>query len=307
MSTPPHQPEDRTRAGLPACVRHPDRPTALSCTRCDRPACPECLVPASVGFHCVDCVNEGRRSVRQPTTVAGARLAEKPVLVPVLIAINVAMFAITAALAKDLFNNERSELFHRLSEYPPLVADGEWWRVLTSGFLHFGPIHLVVNMIALWFLRDMEMLLGKVRFAVVYLLALLGGSAAPYLFGGLNVEGAGASGAIYGLLGGLVVAVIRLKQDKHVLMNVIGVLAVNLAISVSIPNISLLAHLGGLVIGALVTAAMVYAPANGRIAWQAGTAIAVLVLLVTAFIVRTPAVEDLYQVCALVNFRAPDC
>ncbi|GAA2990379.1 rhomboid family intramembrane serine protease [Actinokineospora diospyrosa] len=294
--TPPHQPDPGTQAGLPACVRHPDRLTGLSCTRCGRPACPECLVDAAVGFHCVDCVNAGRKVQRRATTVAGAPLNEKPLLVPVLIAVNVLMFAITALLAQDPINNDRSALFHELSEYPPLVANGEWWRVLTSGFLHFGPIHLLVNMVALWFLRDMELLLGRGRFAIVYLLSLLGGSAAPYVFGELNVEGAGASGAIYGLLGGLIVAVLRLKQDKHVLMNVLGVLALNLAISVSFPGVSLLAHLGGLVVGAAVTFGMIYAPPAQRRTWQIGTVVLVTAALVGLFAIRTSQIVDMFVV-----------
>ncbi|RLK60185.1 rhomboid family intramembrane serine protease [Actinokineospora cianjurensis] len=295
--TPPHQSDPGTQAGLPACVRHPDRLTGLSCTRCGRPACPECLVEASVGFHCVDCVNAGRQVRLQPTTVAGARLESKPVLVPALIAINVVVFVITALVAKDPINNDSSTLFHELSEFPPLVADGEWWRVLTSGFLHFGPIHLAVNMVALWFLRDMELLLGRGRFAIVYLLSLLGGSAAPYVFGDLRVEGAGASGAIYGLLGGLIVAVLRLKQDKHALMNVFGVLAVNLAISVTVPGVSLLAHLGGLAVGAAVTFGMIYAPPQQRRTWQVSTVVLVTAALIGLYAVRTAQILDwLYPV-----------
>ncbi|OLR95534.1 rhomboid family intramembrane serine protease [Actinokineospora bangkokensis] len=292
MSVPPHHPGPGPQAGLPACARHPDRPTGLGCTRCGRPACPECLVEASVGFQCVDCVRSGQRSVRRPTTVAGAPLASKPVLVPVLVAVNVGVFALTALLARSPLTNENSEFFHALSGFAPAIASGGWWRVLTAGFLHFGVLHIVVNMVALWFLRDLELLLGRVRFAVVYALSLLGGSASAYLFGALLSENAGASGAIYGLLGGLLVAVIRLKQDRHALMQVVAVIALNLAISVAVPQISLLAHLGGLVVGAVVTAGMLYAPAASRVLWQSVVSVAVLVALAVAFAVRTPAVTD---------------
>ncbi|HVK20326.1 MAG TPA: rhomboid family intramembrane serine protease [Actinokineospora sp.] len=290
MSTP-HEPTG-TQAGLPACVRHPGRPTGLRCTRCDRPACPECLVEAAVGFHCVDCVRQARQEVRRPTTVAGAELSDKPVLVPILIGLNVAMFVITVALAQDLFNNERSEFFQALLSYTPSIADGQWWRPITSGFLHYGPVHLLLNMVALWFLRDIELLLGRVRFALLYFLSMLGGEAACYLFDDLGTRSAGASGAVYGLLGALLVAVIRLKRDKHTLMTVLGVLAVNIAFSVSVANISLLAHLGGLVIGVVVTAAMVYAPAAKRTAWQAGVVAAIVVALAGMFLTRTAQVND---------------
>ncbi|SDC79081.1 rhomboid family intramembrane serine protease [Actinokineospora iranica] len=305
MSTPPNQPDPYgTQAGLPACVRHAGRPTGLSCTRCGRPACPECLVEAAVGFQCVDCVTEGSRTVRRPTTAAGAELASKPVLVPVLIAVNVAIFVLTVALAGDPVHNERSAFFHALTAYAPSIADGQLWRVLTSGFLHFGMIHILVNMVALWFLRDIELLLGKVRFGLLYVLSLLGGSAAAYAFGDLGAEGAGASGAIYGLLGGLVVAVIRLKSDRHVLMTVIGVLALNLAISVKIPEISLLAHLGGLFVGAAVTFGMVYAPPERRRRWQVGTVVLVTVAIIGLFVVRTPQVAE---VTFCVDPTTPEC
>ncbi|MGH3858037.1 rhomboid family intramembrane serine protease [Actinokineospora sp.] len=290
MSTPPEP--TGTQAGLPACVRHPGRQTGLRCTRCDRPACPECLVEASVGFQCVDCVRQGRSEVRRATTVAGAELSDKPVLVPALIAVNVAMFVITVALARDLFNNQQSGLFAALLAYSPSIAEGEWWRTITSGFLHYGPLHVLVNCVALWFLRDLELLLGRLRFALVYFLSMLGGSATVYLFDAVETRSVGASGAVYGMLGGLLVAVIRLKRDKHVLMSVLGIIALNIAFSVSVPGISLLAHLGGLVVGAVVTAGMVYAPSARRQPLQIWTVLAVVVVLVALFAVRTPQVKD---------------
>jgi membrane associated rhomboid family serine protease len=250
-------------------------------------------VEAAVGFQCVDCVKQGKREVRRATTVAGAELADKPVLVPILIAANVAMFVLTVVLAQNLFSNSQSEFFYSLVSYAPSIADGQWWRPITSGFLHFGPVHLLLNMVALWFLRDLELLLGRTRFAMLYFLSMLGGEAACYLFDDVQTISGGASGAVYGLLGGLVVAVIRLKRDRHTLMTVLGVLAVNIAFSVSVPNISLLAHLGGLIVGAAVTAGMVYAPTAQRLQWQAGTVIVIVVVLAVLFVVRTSEVNDL--------------
>ncbi|WP_436493020.1 rhomboid family intramembrane serine protease [Actinokineospora sp. HUAS TT18] len=290
MSTP--QEPIGTQAGLPACVRHPGRPTGLRCTRCDRPACPECLVEAAVGFQCVDCVRQGTREVRRPTTVAGAEVSDKVVLVPALIAVNVAMFVITVALAQDLFNNERSDFFQALVSYIPSTADGQWWRPITSGFLHYGPVHLLLNMVSLWFLRDIELLLGRARFAILYFLSMLGGDAAGYLFDDLGTRSAGASGAVYGLLGALLVAVIRLKRDRHTLMVVLGILAINIAFSLRVPNISLSAHLGGLAVGLIVTAALIYAPAARRTLWQ-GVVIGVIVVALAAiFVTRTVQVNE---------------
>lgn len=247
---------------------------------------------ASVGFQCVDCVRQARSEVRRATTVAGAELADKPVLVPVFIGVNVAMFVITVALARDLFNNQQSELFAALLHYAPSIAEGEWWRIVTSGFLHFGPVHVLVNCVALWFLRDLELLLGRLRFALVYFLSMLGGSLAVYLFAALGTRTAGASGAVYGMLGGLLVAVIRLKRDKHVLMSVLGIIALNIAFSITVPGISLLGHLGGLFVGAVVTAGMVYAPPAKRKPVQIGTVAAVIVVVAALFVVRTPQVND---------------
>lgn len=268
----------------PACVRHPGRPTGLRCTRCERPACPECLREAAVGYQCVDCVSQGRRGTAGPVTVAGARLAAKPIVVPALIAINVLVYLATAIQAGSGTANYASQLFSSLALWPPTVAGGQWWRLVTSGFLHIGLIHLAMNMIALWVIgRDLELVLGRLRFIGVYLLALLGGSTAVFLFGALNAPVAGASGAVYGLMGGIAVAAFRLKVS---LRPVLIVIAVNIVFTVSIPGISLLGHLGGLIFGALSTGALVYAPRDRRDVWQAGSLAAVLLVLIALLITR---------------------
>lgn len=278
----PHTPPE----ALPGCWWHPSRQTGLSCTRCGRPACPDCLREAAVGAQCVDCVQVGRRQDvgqrRQyraagygARTIAGARLSNRLVVTPVLIALNVLVYAITAVEAKSPWNNQAADLFNSWVLWPLGVAGGEWWRLFTAGFLHYGPIHLAVNMFSLWIIgREMEVLLGKARFVVLYVVSLLGGSLLVYLFGNVNGPTAGASGAIYGLLGGILIAVLRLKLNPA---PAIGTIVLNLILTVSLPNISLFGHLGGLIVGALVTAALVYAPAKNRVAWQAG-AVAVLVV-----------------------------
>jgi membrane associated rhomboid family serine protease len=266
------------------CVRHQDRATGLTCTRCGRPACPECLREASVGYQCVDCVNEGRRRVRRATTIAGAPPGTRPLIVPTLIVLNVAIFVWTVVQAGSVDNNPAARLFQQWALEPGEVHDGEWWRVLTSGFLHIGPIHLLFNMWALWVLgRDMEMVLGRVRFLTVYLVALVGGSAAVMMFYLPYEQVAGASGAVFGLMGGLAVVLRRMRAPAG---QVIGLIVVNVVISLVIPGISLIGHLGGLVVGAAATAAMVYAPARSRNLVQTG-AIASLVILLLLLIVAT--------------------
>ncbi|MEV0677004.1 rhomboid family intramembrane serine protease [Actinosynnema sp. NPDC050436] len=271
--------------GAAACVRHPDRATGLRCARCDRPACPECLREASVGFQCVDCVSEGRKTVRRGTTMVGAEFSRRLVVTPVLIALNALAYVVTALQAGSVANNAASRLFAEFVLWPVGIWSGEWWRLVTSGFLHYGPAHLGLNMIALYVLgRDLEPAFGKVRFLAVYLVSLLGGGVAVYLFGGVNTPVAGASGAVYGLMGALLVAVLKLRLNPG---SALGVIALNLVLSFTLPGISLLGHVGGLVVGAAVAAGLVYAPRAHRDRYQALAVVGAVVLLVVMAVVRT--------------------
>lgn len=242
----------------PVCVRHPNRETGVRCTRCDRPACPACLREASVGYQCVDCVAEGARGQPRAVTAPWAEPVGRSVVVPALIAINLAVFAITVMQAGSLASNDSAELFQRSAISPTAVANGAWWQLFTSGFLHFGPIHLAFNMIALWVIgRDLEQVLGWARFLVVYLVSMLGGGLAVFLFASQNSLTAGASGAVFGLMGGLVMVLLRLRRDPRPALTII---LLNVVISFVVPGISILGHLGGLVVGTAVTAGLVYAP-----------------------------------------------
>ncbi|WP_069164932.1 rhomboid family intramembrane serine protease [Nocardia altamirensis] len=242
----------------PSCVRHPTRPTGLACTRCGRPACPECLRPAAVGQHCVDCLRQEQRDVRPVRTVAGAQAGRaQPYVTYALIVINVAVFAITAAQAQSVVDNQTAALFGRWVLFPPYVADGQWWRVIGSGFLHFGPIHLLLNMFALYVIgRDTELVLGRLRYLAVYLVSMLGGAAAVMVFSQDSAT-AGASGAVYGLFGAITVILIRLRQNPNQMLILI---AINVFISFSLPGISLWGHLGGLAAGTLATLGILFLP-----------------------------------------------
>ncbi|QBS42259.1 rhomboid family intramembrane serine protease [Nocardia sp. CS682] len=251
----------------PTCVRHPNRPTGLACTRCGRPSCPECLHPAAVGQHCVDCLRQGQRDVAPVRTVAGAPVARAslPYVTYALIAINVAIYAITAVQAQSLMANRASALFIDWMLYPPAVAGGEWWRVIGSGFLHYGPIHLLLNMFALYVIgRDGELVLGRLRYLAVYLVSLLGGSAAVMVFAQDSFT-AGASGAVYGLFGAITVILIRLRQNPNQMLILIGI---NVFISFSLPGISLWGHLGGLAAGTLATLGILFLPGWLRVKSQ---------------------------------------
>jgi membrane associated rhomboid family serine protease len=282
MSTPPGGTfgAPGAPAAVPTCYRHADRPTGLSCSRCGRPACPECLREASVGYQCLDCVAQGRRTVRAPRTIAGARADRQPVVLYVLIALNVLFYAITVIQTGSPNPNANSRVWQLLVEWPPAVYSGSWWTVVTGGFLHVSILHIALNMLSLWFVgRDLERVLGHLRFTAVYLVSLLGGGVAVLLFSDQNTPTAGASGAIFGLMGGVLVVLLRVKANVG---QVIGIIAINLAFSVATPGISLAGHLGGLAVGALITAALLYAPDGPRKAyWQSGAVVVAVLVLVS--------------------------
>jgi membrane associated rhomboid family serine protease len=244
------------------CYRHPDRPTGVRCVRCDRPICPDCMRPASVGFQCPECVNEGRRTVRQARTVYGGRArrgAEASLVTRILIGVNVAVFIATTASGANVLNGSgNSALFDKFALIPPAVAHGEWWRLFTAAFLHFGIFHIGFNMYALWiFGPPLEAMLGRVRFVALYVLAGLGGSVLSVALGPLNETAAGASGAIFGLFAALYVVA------RHLNLNTQGIaitIVANLVFTFAVSNIDWRGHVGGLLVGAGVAALLAYAP-----------------------------------------------
>lgn len=273
----------------PTCFRHPDRPTGLACTRCGRPACPECLTPAAVGQHCVECYQQGRNDVRPVRNAAGMAVGQQrpqPYVTWALIAINVLVFAATAIQAKSVMDNQNSQLFFDWVLIPGLI-EGEWWRALGAGFLHYGIIHLAVNMFALYVLGPYcEIALGRVRFLAVYLVSLLGGSAATVLFSSALTASAGASGAIYGLFGAVAIVMLRTRQN---LTQILVLLLINLVITFSVPGISIWGHLGGLLAGTVASAGILYLPGwlkardlrtASIIGWATVAAVALLEVLV---------------------------
>jgi membrane associated rhomboid family serine protease len=165
------------------------------------------------------------------------------------------------------------------------IAAGEWWRLLTAPFLHAGLWHVGLNMFALWVLgSQLEPLLGRWRFVTVYLLSALGGATASYVFSAPTALSVGASGAVFGLLGAFFVALRRLDRDTS---GVVALLAVNVALGFVFPGIDWRAHLGGLLVGALVTTGFVYGPARRRTLVGWGSAAGVLLLLVLTVSWRT--------------------
>ncbi len=228
---------------------------------------------AAVGQQCVECVEAGARTIRQLRTRFGGRQrSATPVVTYALIAINVRAFIVQTT---------SGTLEKRLTLWPPAVADGQFYRLVTAAFLHYGGAHLLLNMWALYVVGPpLEMWLGRLRFGALYALSGLGGSVLVYLLSPLNTATAGASGAIFGLFGATFVVGRRLALDVRW---VVAVIAVNLVFTLVIPAvssqlISWQAHVGGLVSGGLVAATYVYPPRERRNVVQgAATVIALAV------------------------------
>ncbi|MFG2355007.1 rhomboid family intramembrane serine protease [Streptomyces sp. NPDC048521] len=278
---------------VPVCYRHPDRETGVRCTRCDRPICPECMVSASVGFQCPDCVRDGSGTghaptVSRPRTVAGGTVAADPRLVTkLLIGINLALFLVQLSVG-DSFTN-RFELIGQ-AYAPPLngvqgLAEGQYYRMLTAMFLHGGYAHIAFNMLSLWWIGGpLEAALGRARYLILYFVSGLAGSALSYLIAAPNQPSLGASGAIFGLFGATAVLMRRLNYDMR---PVIALLVINLIITFGFSNISWQAHIGGLVAGVVTGYAMVHAPRRKRTLIQYGTCALVLAVVAVMTLVRT--------------------
>lgn len=289
MTQPPPGYQPAAQVGT-ACTWHPDRSTALSCSRCGRPACPECLTPASVGFHCRQCVAESNAHRPVARTISGSVVGRQPMVAVALIALNVVAFLVTMIQGGGESTLGSSALFRDGALSPMYVAAGDWWQLITSGFLHAGVLHIAMNMLSLYLIGvGLERVLGAARFLTVYGLSLLGGSVAVYLMTEPDSSTVGASGAIFGLLGALLVIYKRLRLDLRQL----GViLALNAFITFTVSGISWQAHVGGFIVGGIVGAAMVYAPQKNRLTWQVGVSVGVFAVLIALILVRNGTIGD---------------
>jgi len=291
-------------AAEPTCYRHPNRPTLVRCVRCNRPICPECMRPASVGFQCPDDAREGRASQRAPRTSVGAKIAStwsSPYATYTLVALNLLVYFVTGAQAKSLtnpggttFSGFASGLFGDWVLWPYAVAhDHAYYRLLTSAFLHLSPVHIVANMFTLVIIGPpLERMLGRWRFGAVYLLAALGGGVAVYLFD-TNIT-AGASGAIYGLFGAALVLSRKLGLDLNWL---VGTIVLNFVFTFSVSGISKLGHIGGFIVGVLATLAIAGWPSHPHrlpAKAQVSGLVVLFVALAVATVVRTNTFPSIY-------------
>jgi membrane associated rhomboid family serine protease len=285
--TTPTGPDAPEGTAVPTCFRHPGRETYVSCVRCNRPACPDCLRSAAVGQQCVDCVRQAGRTTRRPAGAFGGGITSGATVTWTLVGINVVCYLAEIFAQNTVLND--GLLFGRVGSTLG-VANGQVYRLLSNAFLHepigsgLGLLHIVFNMWALIVVGpSLEKLLGRARFLTVYLVSALAGSVLFYVVAAPEASALGASGAIFGLFGGWFVLARRLRLDSR---QIIVLIVINLGISFAVPGIAWQAHVGGLLAGGLLTAAFAYAPRPNRAVIQAGATLALLALLVVAVVIR---------------------
>ena len=300
------QPSDGQAAtGVPTCYRHPDRETWIRCQRCDKSICPDCMRDAAVGFQCPDCVKEASRSSRQNRAMYGGERSADPRLTTyVLIGINAVVWLAIAATGggssrlADLLalraNGACSpgdgylyDIEQRVCEatggaFLPGVADGAWWQLMSSVFTHVEIWHLAMNMFALFiFGPALEGIVGRTRFVAVYFVSGLASSVLVLLLSSQYGSTVGASGALFGLLGALLLLARKARLNSQWLMQNLVVAVVITVVGWRL--ISWQGHLGGFLGGLAAAAIIAFAPKSNRSAVQwTGLALLAVVLLVLA-------------------------
>lgn len=304
-SIPPSGPDFQAQPppGWPvACAYHPGRAAGVRCQRCGNPICGECMVEAPVGFQCRVCVARGMAATRQAEGPWGGRRSANPALTSqILIALNVAVWLgilVTGGFESRLSSalmltpggvcalNDQTWVgvtsaacLSAGGTFLPGPLDGGWWQLVTNAFTHTEPLHLGMNMLALWILGpQVERILGRARFLAVYFVSALTASAFVMWLAAPATSTLGASGAISGLIGALLVIVIRMRGDVRWVLTWIGI---NVVITVlGSAGISWQGHLGGFLGGLAVTGALVgLRKAGGRTQWLGVAGIGVLALL----------------------------
>ncbi|MBO3734142.1 rhomboid family intramembrane serine protease [Glycomyces niveus] len=314
----------------PTCYRHRNRQTYLRCVRCDKPICADCRIDAPVGFQCPDCVAAGRRTMRKTRSSfgGGARAGAAGTVTKVLIGLNVAVFLLAVISAGSLAAATTSgstplhwlgaqigylpgyqsgallpgnigfvtdtaatvDIFGRAVSMP-FVADGGYYRMVTAMFMHFGVFHLLFNMVVLWMLgRVLERDLGPARFLAAYMLSGLAGSVAVYLFA-FDTSTAGASGAVYGLFGLLIMVNRKLRRDNQGIYVLLGL---NLVLTL-VMGFSFAGHVGGLVGGFVCGAILTFTPRERRYLHWVGFAV-LLAALAAATFFQTGVLDNQYDI-----------
>jgi membrane associated rhomboid family serine protease len=231
---------------MATCYRHPGRETNVSCSMCARPICPDCMISTPVGMRCPECARQ-RTQVRK-VNFGGFAAGAAPATYA-LIAINAVLYVaelLTGASGLELSGS----VYRDLALFGPAVDHGDWWRIVTGGFLHASLIHSAFNMFALYFLgRLLEPAIGTLRFLAVYFVSLLAGSFGALLLS-WDTPTVGASGAVFGLMSAAFVMA-RHRGLEQIASQIGFFVIINLAFTFGAANISIGAHIGGLIGGAL--------------------------------------------------------
>jgi membrane associated rhomboid family serine protease len=240
---------------METCYRHPKRETGVHCSNCGRPICPDCMTSTPVGMRCPECARQ-RSKVRTMRS-----MTDEPTLTYVLIGINV--LAGIGSLYGGNVGTEGGSLSDAWSLSRADMAAGDYWRLLTNGFVHAGIFHLAFNVLALWILGTMlEPALGRRRFALVYFVSLLCGSLGVLLYSA--DASVGASGAVFGLMGAAII--LFRSRGFSIMESGLGFwLGLNLLITFAVPNISIGGHIGGLVGGLVAAFILVELGERGRV------------------------------------------
>jgi membrane associated rhomboid family serine protease len=247
-------PTETSAPDVMRCYRHPDRETLLSCSNCERPICTSCMTQAAVGVRCPECARGDRATRTAPTPAARVRVARAQgvaIATGAIVALNVLVFLIELAQGVTITGQDLggSQVVRDYALYGAGVADGEWYRMITSAFLHAGLFHIGFNMWLLWVLGGaLERYAGPVRLLILYFAAVLWGAAGALV---VNPDALtiGASGGVFGLMA----ALLLLERQKGVALlgsSIAGLLVLNLVISFVLPGISIGGHIGGIIGGA---------------------------------------------------------
>jgi len=240
-------------AELLRCYRHPDRETGVSCSECGRGICPDCMVFAPVGIRCPDHSGQAK-GARRVVQQVQRRSSGNRYVTKTIVALNVGIFLLQLAQGAPITTNSGS-IWENGVLYGPAVANGDWYRLITAAFLHYGPVHLAMNMLGVWWIGGiLEDALGSLRYGLLYLVSGLAGSAGALLLSPTDLT-VGASGAVFGILGA---ALVLERQQTFVLGgSAITLLVLGLAFTFTRPGeISIGGHLGGLAGGALAILAL---------------------------------------------------
>ena len=253
------------------CYQHPDRLAGAVCRSCGKPICSDCMVEAPVGWQCRKCVRRSARSTPvisyRPGTGGLVRPGNAPVTLA-LIAVNIVLYVVASSSANFAFHSY---------EIPLLIQQGQWYRLFSSFFVTNDFLDIALNMFSLYIIgRLVEPALEKWRYLAVYLLSGLGGSVATYLLGKLVEASAGASGAIFGLIGAYFVLARRARLNTS---GIVALIAINLVFDFTYSGINWLAHLGGLAVGAAVAAGFAAGGRQHKTASTVGTIVCACAVL----------------------------